>query len=586
MEQSALHQFWEKANRALVAKIISELEYEQAFRLEADSGNHCLTLPNGNRYLVNGKRNIWGQLNILPDSVRRLDNKGAEQPVEASGFMLDAQTALGLDNETLAEHLEDLYATLLGDCKLMQLRENLDAEAFARLSLEKQQCLFDGHPKFAFNKGRRGWGCEDLRRFAPEGEEPFQLCWLAVRRTLVCEAISGQLDWDTLYHSALSDRDLASFHCDLNALGLNPDHFLLLPVHPWQWDHKLSLLFVAELAKQEMVYLGVCGDHFLPQLSLRTLTNVSRPAQYDIKLPLTIMNTSCYRGIPSRYIQAGPLASEWLENTVKSDPLFALSGTGVLQEPASLTVSHPVYDSLNDAPYRYHELCGVIWRESAALKVKSGEQAILMAALMETDSTGKPLIGAYIHASGLSAENWLSQLFRVVVIPYYHLLAKYGVSLIAHGQNITLVLENNVPKRILLKDFQGDMRLMQGDIPEQDSLPQAVKDVTVTLPADLIIHDLQTGHFVTVLRFISPLTEKVGVTEHRFYRLLADELHAYMRSNPELASRFQQLDLFTPTIRRLGLNLAKFRHATDNSANRMLPQMDHFIDNPLYLVTH
>lgn len=108
MEQSALHQFWEKANRALVAKIISELEYEQAFRLEADSGNHCLTLPNGNRYLVNGKRNIWGQLNILPDSVRRLDNKGAEQPVEASGFMLDAQTALGLDNETLAEHLEDL----------------------------------------------------------------------------------------------------------------------------------------------------------------------------------------------------------------------------------------------------------------------------------------------------------------------------------------------------------------------------------------------------------------------------------------------------------------------------------------------
>ncbi|AMG31787.1 IucA/IucC family siderophore biosynthesis protein [Grimontia hollisae] len=586
MEQNALHRFWPAANRALVAKLISELEYEQAFKLEPVGQEHCLTLPAGVRYRVKGKRNIWGQLNILPGSIRREDNGEHNLPVEASRFMLDCKTVLGLDDDTLAEHLEDLYATLLGDCKLMQLREHLDADAFARLSLEKQQCLFDGHPKFVFNKGRRAWGSEDLRHFAPESEEPFQLCWIAVNHTLVTGAISEYLNWNHLYQNALSDDDLASVRCDLEMLGLNPANFLLLPVHPWQWDNKLSLLFVAELARKEMVYLGTFGDAFLPQLSLRTLTNVSRPARYDIKLPLTIMNTSCYRGMPSRYIQAGPQASAWLENTVKSDPLFISLGTDVLQEPAGLTVSHTVYDSLEKAPYRYHELCGAIWRESASTKTRPGEQAILMAALMESDSAGNPLIGAYIRASGLSAKDWLSQLFRAVVIPYYHLLAKYGVSLIAHGQNVTLVLENSTPKRILLKDFQGDMRLMQGDIPEQDSLPQAVKDVTVTLPPDLIIHDLQTGHFVTVLRFISPLAEKTGVSEHRFYKLLAQELQAYMQSHPELEARFQLLDLFRPKIRRLGLNLAKFRHATENSADRMLPQMEHFIDNPLYLVTH
>ncbi len=34
-----------------------------------------------------------------------------------------------------------------------------------------------------------------------------------------------------------------------------------------------------------------------------------------------------------------------------------------------------------------------------------------------------------------------------------------------------------------------------------DSLPQEVRDVTSRLSADYLIHDLQTGHFVTVLRF-------------------------------------------------------------------------------------
>ncbi|MCP5810431.1 IucA/IucC family siderophore biosynthesis protein, partial [Klebsiella pneumoniae] len=73
----------------------------------------------------------------------------------------------------------------------------------------------------------------------------------------------------------------------------------------------------------------------------------------------------------------------------------------------------------------------------------------------------QPLIGAYIDRSGLDAETWLTQLFRVVVVPLYHLLCRYGVALIAHGQNITLAMKEGVPQRVLLKDFQGDMRLVK-----------------------------------------------------------------------------------------------------------------------------
>lgn len=225
----------------------------------------------------------------------------------------------------------------------------------------------------------------------------------------------------------------------------------------------------------------------------------------------------------------------------------------------------------------------MIWRESAQSKLGENESAILMAALMESDESGVPLISEYIQASGLSIEAWLDKLFDAVVIPFYHLLCKYGVSLIAHGQNVTLVMEDGVPKRILLKDFQGDMRLVERDIPEQENLDPLVKEVTVKLPEELIIHDLQTGHFVTVLRFISPLVETLGLSEIEFYRVLAQRVRTYMAMTPEYKDRFERLDLFKPRILRIGLNLAKFRHSTDSSASRMLPDMDDKVDNPLYI---
>ena len=60
--------------------------------------------------------------------------------------------------------------------------------------------------------------------------------------------------------------------------------------------------------------------------------------------------------------------------------------------------------------------------------------------------------------------------------------------------------------------------------------------MTARLSADYIIHDLQTGNFVTVLRFISRLTLQCGVNETRFYQIPALVLHRYMAAHPDLAA--------------------------------------------------
>ncbi|EDP60744.1 IucA/IucC family protein [Vibrio sp. AND4] len=577
MEQIALHKYWPSANQKMVAKIISEFAYEQAFRFEQDAEGYTLKLADQVSYQFQGHENIWGQVLIEPGSIVR----HPQQAVSAALLMRDLQSLLAMTDDAFAEHLEDLNATLLGDCKLMLRKESLTASDLAQLPCEQQQTYFDGHPKFAFNKGRRGWSSDDLKRYAPESERAFQLGWVAVEHSILQLATNDSVSWQELLRSSMNTSECKSLDNILASYGVDIADYSYIPVHPWQWSNKLSLLFIREMAEKKLIYLGEYGDLFLPQLSLRTLSNVTRPNSYDIKLPLTIMNTSCYRGIPGRYILAGPIASDWIESVFRSDELLVEKQAEVLQEPAAAFAAQADYQLLEQAPYRYHELLGVIWRESAASKLNQGEQAILMAALMESDNQGNPLIAEYIKRSGVSIEAWLSKMFDAVVIPYYHLLCKYGVSLIAHGQNVTLVLENNLPKRILLKDFQGDMRLVDSDYPEQNSLEPSVKEVTVRLEEALIIHDLQTGHFVTTLRFISPLVAKLGLSESQFYALLGQRIRTYMAQNPSYQHRFNKFDLFKPRILRIGLNLAKFRHSTDASASRMLPDMDDMLDNPL-----
>ncbi|HBE5446293.1 TPA: aerobactin synthase IucC [Escherichia coli] len=573
------HKDWDLVNRRLVAKMLSELEYEQVFHAESQGDDrYCINLP-GAQWRFIAERGIWGWLWIDAQTLRC-----ADEPVLAQTLLMQLKQVLSMSDATVAEHMQDLYATLLGDLQLLKARRGLSASDLINLNADRLQCLLNGHPKFVFNKGRRGWGKEALERYAPEYANTFRLHWLAVKREHMIWRCDNEMDIHQLLTAAMDPQEFARFSQVWQENGL--DHnWLPLPVHPWQWQQKIATDFIADFAEGRMVSLGEFGDQWLAQQSLRTLTNASRRGGLDIKLPLTIYNTSCYRGIPGRYIAAGPLASRWLQQVFATDATLVQSGAVILGEPAAGYVSHEGYAALARAPYRYQEMLGVIWRENPCRLLKPDESPVLMATLMECDENNQPLAGAYIDRSGLDAETWLTQLFRVVVVPLYHLLCRYGVALIAHGQNITLAMKEGVPQRVLLKDFQGDMRLVKEEFPEMDSLPQEVRDVTSRLSADYLIHDLQTGHFVTVLRFISPLMVRLGVPERRFYQLLAAVLSDYMKKHPQMSERFALFSLFRPQIIRVVLNPVKLTWPDLDGGSRMLPNYLEDLQNPLWLVT-
>lgn len=258
------HKDWDFVNRQLVAKMLAELEYEQVFHAESQGdGRYCINLP-GAQWRFSAERGIWGWLWIDAQTLRC-----ADEPVLAQTLLMQLKPVLSMSDATVAEHMQDLYATLLGDLQLLKARRGLSASDLIDLDADRLQCLLSGHPKFAFNKGRRGWGKEALERYAPEYANTFRLHWLAVKREHMVWRCDSELDIQQLLAAAMDPQEFARFNQVWQDNGLDND-WLPLPVHPWQWQQKISLDFIADLAEGRMVSLGEFGDLWLAQPSLRT----------------------------------------------------------------------------------------------------------------------------------------------------------------------------------------------------------------------------------------------------------------------------------------------------------------------------
>ena len=93
---------------------------------------------------------------------------------------------------------------------------------------------------------------------------------------------------------------------------------------------------------------------------------------------------------------------------------------------------------------------------------------------------------------------------------------------------------------------------------------------------------MQTGHIVSVLRFLSEaLAAYDRFDERTFYAILAGAIRRYQAQNPELAERFALFDLFAPKIPRIAINKVRFAIGYGDSGERPLPDLGTPLDNPL-----
>ncbi|CAM5604209.1 IucA/IucC family protein [Streptomyces avidinii] len=608
---------WDFASRRLLAKMLGEFAYEEIIRPvpapAADGDAWTLTLDDGSSLGFRARRRSYGSWHVTPDTITLTPPAAPPTPPpsppsqsvpggpgEPDGpgdfgspisfgdpyaFLIRARTLLGLDGPTLGHLVRELSATLTADARLDH--NALTADVLADLDYAALEGHQTGHPWLVPNKGRIGLSAADTAAWAPEARTRQRLPWLAAHTSLATyRGTAGLENPARLYTAELDPVTRAAFDRTLRDRGLDPLHYLYLPVHPWQWDEVVLPLFAPALASGALVPLPADPDLRLPQQSVRTFLNLSRPDRHSVKLPLSVFNTMVWRGLPSDLALAAPAVTAWIHSLRDGDPFLSDECRVVLLgEVASVTVRHPVYDALPEVPYQYKELLGAIWREPLAGLLAPGERARTLASLLHTDPRGRSFTAELVARSGLTPTAWLQRLFAALLPPLLRFLYRYGTVFSPHGENAVVIFdEHDVPVRLAVKDFVDDVNISDEPLPELASLPDEVRAVLLTEPADFLPQFIHSGLFVGVFRYLSALCEdRLGVPESDFWSLVRAEILRHQARFPELKDRYELFDLLGERIGRLCLN----RNRLYEDGYRDRPDRPHAVQygtvpNPLY----
>ncbi|MCB5163729.1 IucA/IucC family siderophore biosynthesis protein [Streptomyces bambusae] len=554
---------WEYAGRRLLAKMIGEFAYEDVLQPHADpSGTDAwtLTLDDGSVLGFRARRRSYGSWHVDPATLTHTpagDPQAGPVPfTDPFRFLVLTRGLLELDGATLGHLIRELGATLSADARLDHTA--LTADLLADLDYAALEGHQTGHPWLVLNKGRLGFSGTDAAAWAPEARTPQRLPWLAAHTSLAgYRGVGGLADPARLYARELDPVTRDAFDRALRDRGLDPRGYLYLPVHPWQWDEVVLPLFAPALASGALVPLPADPDARLPQQSIRTFLNLTRPDRHSVKLPLSVFNTLVWRGLPTKLAAAAPAVTAWVHSLRDADPFLRDECRVVLLgEVASVTVRHPVYDELPEVPYQYKELLGAIWREPLTGLLAAGERARTLASLLHTDARGRAFTEELVARSGLTPEVWLRRLFAALLPPLLHFLYRYGTVFSPHGENAIVVFdEHDVPVRLAVKDFVDDVNVSEEPLPERAAMPDEVREVLLTEPAGFLPQFIHSGLFVGVFRYLSAICEdRLGVPEQTFWTLVREEILRYQARFPELKDRFELFDLLTPRIERLCLN--------------------------------
>ena len=390
--------------------------------------------------------------------------------------------------------------------------------------------MTEGHPGFIANNGRIGFSLSDYRRWAPENGRTTRIEWVAATREHSHLSVGEGLDEAAHLAWALSTEERDLFDSRIRAAGRDPEDFHLLPVHPWQADHRLAITFAADIARGDLLPLGTGLDEHQPQQSLRTFFNHSRADAPYVKVALAVQNMGFLRGLSPKYMRDTPAINDWVADLVGTDPVFADAGFRVLRERSALGYTGDVYHRTQETnPHR--KMLTALWRENPLSVLESGQKVITMAALLHRDHRGVAFVSELIRASGLAPEDWVRSYLRAYLHPLVHALLAHDLVFMPHGENLILILDDHVVTGAFMKDIGEEIAVL-GKRP----LPDDVERIRALVPGEEKALSVFTDMFDGVLRHLGGILDSDGVLgAQRFWVLVAEVLDHYEDAHPELA---------------------------------------------------
>ncbi|MFJ7963473.1 IucA/IucC family protein [Streptomyces sp. NPDC096324] len=548
---------WADANRLLLRKALAEFAHERLItpRSLPDGRYEVLGDDGLTSYRFTATRRLLDHWQVAAESITR-HRDGAELPLSALDFFIELKTSLGLSDQILPVYLEEISSTLAGTCyKLTKPRVPVRELAGAGFQAIETG-MTEGHPCFVANNGRLGFGVHDYLAYAPETANPVRLVWLAAHRSRAAFTAGVGIEYESFVRDELGAETVERFDGILRERGLDPEEYLLIPVHPWQWWNKLSVTFAAEVAQRRLVCLGEGDDEYLAQQSIRTFFNTSSPHKHYVKTALSVLNMGFMRGLSAAYMEATPAINDWLAQLVENDPVLKSTGLSIIRERAAVGYRHLEYEAATDRYSPYRKMLAALWRESPVPSLQDGESLATMASLVHVDHEGASFAAALIERSGLTPVEWLRGYLRAYLTPLLHSFYAYDLVYMPHGENVILVLEDGAVRRAVYKDIAEEIVVMD----PQAVLPPAVERIRVDVPEDTKLLSIFTDVFDCFFRFLAAQLAEEGVlSEEDFWRTVAESVRAYQEATPELEDKFRQYDLFAPEFALSCLNRLQLR---------------------------
>ncbi|RPK24467.1 IucA/IucC family protein [Paenibacillus xylanexedens] len=540
----------------------------------------------------------FGRVKVKKGSIQR---EGV--PCTDLDLFLEEIVLNSLKGANVTAFIQELLETMAKDsqCRAI-LPLNIPREDRHYDALESH--MTDGHLYHPSYKSRLGFSLKDNLAYGPEFNSEVALVWVAVKKEFAQTAVSAGYSSEELVGQHLTAEDVERFQQILqqedltdtveavhtyavsegqlgssaevsditiaqdSIIGSNVgregskvdgeiggsdagDRYVFIPVHPWQWEHQLESVYARQLMDGDIVYLGPSSSPYRAQQSIRSLSNrVNSEAPY-IKLALSITNTSSTRILAQHTTQNAPLISDWLDNLVREDELLQRAQFGILKEIMGLSFR---YEQLPATQYgRAYGTLGAIWRENVSAHLKQGETAWPLNALMLVQPDGVPFIQNAVERHGV--EKWSEALVRTVTLPIIHLLYAHGIALESHAQNIILVLEDDLPKRIIIKDLHDGVRYVPDQLLHPQQAPKLKPEpethrkfnrYSFIYAGDVSeVRDYTYDAFFFIcMTDIALSLEKFGLSEEAFWQLCAGVIVDYQKQHPEYAERFVAFDLF------------------------------------------